>query len=242
MITVVIPTYNERANLGPLVRDLLALRPDLSILVVDDNSPDGTGRVADELAVSTGRLSVLHRPAKAGIGPAYVAGLGAALAGEAGRIVCMDADGSHRPVDLPRLLDALDHADVALGSRYVDGGGTEGWPLHRRLLSRFGGTYARLLLGVPITDLTGGFKAYRREALARLDLAAIRSDGYAFQIETTWQALRRGLTVVEVPITFTDRVAGRSKLSRRIIAEAVWTVLRLRWRSWRDGLTKPFGS
>ena len=233
MITVVIPTYNERANLGPLVRDLLALRPDLHVLVVDDNSPDGTGRLADELAAETGRVSVLHRPAKAGIGPAYIAGLQAALAGDGDRIVCMDADGSHRPVDLPSLLAALEGADIALGSRYVSGGGTEGWPLHRRLLSRFGGRYARLLLGIPIADLTGGFKAYRREALAELDLAAIRSDGYAFQIETTWQALHRGLTVVEVPITFTDRVAGRSKLSRRIVAEAVWTVLRLRWRSWR---------
>ena len=203
--------------------------------MVDDNSPDGTGTLADELTASTGRVSVLHRPAKTGIGPAYVAGLGAALSGDADRIVCMDADGSHRPVDLPSLLDALDDADIALGSRYVAGGGSEGWPFHRRLLSRFGGTYARVLLGVPITDLTGGFKAYRREALACLDLAAIRSDGYAFQIETTWQALRRGLTVVEVPITFTDRVAGRSKLSRRIVAEAVWTVLRLRLRSWRGG-------
>ena len=235
MITVVIPTYNERANLGPLVCDLLALRPDLSVLVVDDNSPDGTGRVADELAAKTGRVSVLHRPTKAGIGPAYVAGLARALEGSADWIVCMDADGSHRPVDLPRLLHALDEADIVLGSRYVAGGGTEGWPLHRRLLSRFGGTYARRLLGVPVADLTGGFKAYRREALARLDLDAIRSDGYAFQIETTWQAIRRGLRVVEVPITFTDRVAGRSKLSRRIVAEAIWTVLRLRVRSLRGG-------
>ncbi len=229
------PTYNERANLGPLVGDLLALRPDLAVLVVDDNSPDGTGAIADDLAATTGRVSVLHRPAKAGIGPAYIAGLGAALAGEGDVIVCMDADGSHRPVDLPLLLAALDGADIALGSRYVDGGGTEGWPLHRRVLSRFGGGYAKVLLGIPIADLTGGFKAYRRDALARLDLSAIRSDGYAFQIETTWQALRRGLMVVEVPITFTDRVAGRSKLSRRIVAEAVWTVLRLRLR--RSGST-----
>ena len=235
MITVVIPTYNERANLGPLVRDLLALRLDLSVVVVDDSSPDGTGRLADELAAETGRVEVLHRPAKAGIGPAYVAGLARALDGNAVRIVCMDADGSHRPVDLPALLDALQDADIVLGSRYVAGGGTEGWPLHRRLLSRFGGTYARLLLGVPVADLTGGFKAYRRDALAQLDLAAIRSDGYAFQIETTWQAIRRGLRVLEVPITFTDRVAGRSKLSRRIVVEAVWTVLRLRLRSLRGG-------
>ena len=235
MITVVIPTYNERANLGPLVRDLLALRPDLSVLVVDDNSPDGTGMVADELSAETGRVSVLHRPTKAGIGPAYVAGLARALVGDANLIVCMDADGSHRPVDLPKLLDALGEADIVLGSRYVKGGGTEGWPLLRRLLSRFGGTYARRMLGVQVADLTGGFKAYRREALARLDLAAVRSDGYAFQIETTWQAIRRGLRVVEVPITFTDRVAGRSKLSRRIVAEAVWTVLRLRWKSLRGG-------
>lgn len=237
MITVVIPTYNERATLGPLVRDLLALRPDLSILVVDDNSPDGTGRFADELATETGRVAVLHRPAKTGIGPAYIAGLSKALAGDADTIVCMDADGSHRPVDLPPLLSALDDADIVLGSRYVAGGGTEGWPVHRRLLSRFGGSYAKLLLGIPIADLTGGFKVYRRAALAALDLASIRSDGYAFQIETTWQALLRGLTVVEAPITFTDRVAGRSKLSRRIIAEAVWTVLRLRARSWRGGST-----
>ena len=209
------------------------------ILVVDDNSPDGTGLVADDLAAETGRVSVLHRPAKAGIGPAYIAGLREALAGDADRIVCMDADGSHRPVDLPPILAMLDDADIALGSRYVSGGGTEGWPLHRRLLSRFGGRYAKLLLGIPIADLTGGFKAYRREALAGLDLAAIRSDGYAFQIETTWQAIQRGMTVVEVPITFTDRVAGRSKLSRRIVAEAVWTVLRLRLRSFRGTAGKP---
>jgi len=176
---------------------------------------------------------VLHRPTKAGIGPAYIAGLRAALDGDADRIVCMDADGSHRPVDLPTLLAALAGADIALGSRYVSGGGTEGWPLHRRLLSRFGGRYAKLLLGIPISDLTGGFKAYRREALVALDLAAISSNGYAFQIETTWQAIQRGMAIVEVPITFTDRVAGRSKLSRRIVAEAVWTVLRLRLRSRR---------
>ena len=233
MIAVVIPTYNEGANLPPLVVELLALRPDLGVIVVDDNSPDGTGTIGDELAASTGRVTVIHRPRKAGIGPAYVHGLRTASAGEAGRIVCMDADGSHRVADLPALLDALGQADIALGSRYVRGGATEGWPLSRRVLSRFGGRYARLVLGVPIADLTGGFKAYRREALALLDLDAIGSDGYAFQIETTWQALQRGLWVVEVPITFTDRVAGRSKLSRRIVAEAVWTVLRLRWRAWR---------
>ena len=238
VIYVVIPTYNERPNLEALVTPLLALREDLRIVVVDDNSPDGTGDLADALAETTGRLVVIHRPRKEGIGPAYIAGFGAVLAlSEAAEaasvIVSMDADGSHRAEDLPSLLAALGDADLVLGSRYVPGGATVGWPLSRRVLSRLGGLYARLVLGLPISDLTGGFKAYRREALADLDLTSIRSDGYAFQIETTWRTANHGWRVVEVPIVFTDRVAGRSKLSRRIVLEAVTMVWRLRWERLR---------
>lgn len=228
-IAVVIPTYNERENLRALVPRILDLGPEYRVLVVDDNSPDGTGAVADDLAANhPGRVQVRHRSHKAGIGPAYVAGFRAALAGDAALIAQMDADLSHDPADLARLVAVTESADVALGSRYVDGGRTAGWPLHRRLLSRFGGAYARLVLGVPVADLTGGFKVFRREALAALDLDTIRSDGYAFQIETSYRLLMRGFRVVEAPIAFTDRVAGASKLSRRIVFEAMLVVWKLR--------------
>jgi dolichol-phosphate mannosyltransferase len=233
---VVIPTYNERENIAALVPRLLALDPAYRVLIVDDNSPDGTGKVADELAAThPDRVEVLHRPAKQGIGPAYVAGFRRALAGDAALIAEMDADLSHDPADLPRLVEAASRTDLALGSRYLPGGRTVGWPLRRRFLSRFGGLYARVILGAPITDLTGGFKVFRREALAGLDLAALRSDGYAFQIETTYRLLRQGYSVVEVPIVFTDRVAGASKLSRRIVLEAMLVVWRLRFSRTRHG-------
>jgi dolichol-phosphate mannosyltransferase len=227
---VVLPTFNERENLTPLIEMLLDLPLELGIIIVDDNSPDGTGAVADGFAASSpGRVTVVHRPSKQGIGPAYLAGFRQALTGRPDLIVTMDADHSHDPADLARLIAAAANADLVLGSRYVAGGRTRGWPLFRRLISRLGGLYARAVLGVAISDLTGGFKVYRRGTLAALDLDRIRSDGYVFQIETTYRAIQRGYRVVEVPITFVDRVAGKSKLSRRIVAEAVVMVWRLRF-------------
>ncbi len=231
-VTIVVPTYNERENLPQLVDAVMTLDSRFRLIIVDDNSPDGTGAIADELALTwTGRIDVLHRPGKQGLGPAYIAGFRHALAGDAALIGTMDADLSH-PVDrLPALVAATDRADLAIGSRYIPGGGSVGWPFHRRLLSRFGGIYARTVLGVPISDLTGGFKVYRRAVLEHLDLDHLRADGYGFQIECTWRTIRRGGTVVEVPIVFVDRVAGKSKLSRRIVVEAALLVWRLRFAS-----------
>jgi len=229
-ISVVIPTYNERDNLLSLVPQVLALGPGYRVIVADDNSPDGTGAVANALAETyPGRVRVLHRPGKAGIGPAYVAGFRAALADGADLIVEMDADHSHRPIDLPALVAAAADADLVLGSRYVAGGRVEGWPLPRRLLSRFGGLYARTILGVPVSDLTGGFKVFRRATIEGLDLDRLGADGYGFQIEATYRVLQAGGRVVEVPILFVDRVAGASKLSRFIVLEAMLLVWRLRW-------------
>jgi dolichol-phosphate mannosyltransferase len=229
-VTVVIPTYNERDNVQILLPKLIALRPDLDIIVVDDNSPDGTGAVVEELALAhPGRISVIHGERKQGIGRAYLAGFHLALNGSSPLIAQMDADLSHSPDDLSRLLARAESVDLVLGSRYVPGGATSGWPWYRRFISRFGGLYARLVLGVPIADLTGGFKVYRRETLERIGLDAVRSDGYVFQIETTYRTLRDGLAVVEVPITFHERVAGQSKLSRRIVVEAMIVVWRLRF-------------
>lgn len=229
-VVVVIPTYNERENLTTIVADVLALGDGYRVLVVDDASPDGTGELVDEMAVVyPGRVSALHRPAKRGIGPAYAAGFQAALAMDADLIAQMDADRSHDPNDLPRLVAATAAHDLVLGSRYVPGGGTVGWSLGRRLLSRLGGRYARLVLGVPIADLTGGFKVWRRSTLAALDLEGVRADGYGFQIETTYRALHDGARVAELPIIFADRVAGASKLSRRIVIEAAIVVWRLRF-------------
>ena len=235
-VTVVIHTYNERGNLPSLAEQVLALGNEYRLLIVDDNSPDGTGALADDLSVRfPERVSVLHRPRKAGLGRAYVAGLTQAVASGSPVIAQMDADHSHRPVDLARLVAAIEQADLVLGSRYLTGGETVGWPWHRRLISRGGGHYAGLVLGVPIRDLTGGFKVWRREALEAIDLATIRADGYAFQIETTWRALQRDLRVEQIPITFVDRVAGKSKLSRHVVIEAALIVWRLRWKGGRPG-------
>ncbi len=229
-IVVVVPTYNERPNLGTLVHAVLELGEAYRLIVVDDNSPDGTGHIADDLAARhAGRIEVLHRAAKRGLGPAYIAGFSRALELGPDLIAQMDADLSHDPAALPRLVEAARHADLVIGSRYVPGGGTSGWTLWRRVLSRLGGNYARAALGAPITDLTGGYKVWRRSTLARLDLPALRSDGYAFTIEATWRALQQGARVVEAPIVFTDRVAGTSKLSRRIVVEAAILVWKLRW-------------
>ena len=227
---VIVPTYNEVENLASLVEAVLAQPADLSLLVVDDNSPDGTGTLADELArAHSDRLSVLHRQIKNGIGPAYVAGFRQSLQGDADMIVTMDADLSHDPNDLPRMLQAAASADVVIGSRYVDGGSTVGWPLHRRLISKCGGTYARFVLGVPVHDLTSGYKVYRRDVIEQFDFDHIRSDGYGFQIETVFRAIKHGFRVVEIPIEFHDRTRGKSKLSRRIVLEAAPMVWKLRF-------------
>ena len=225
--TICLPTYNEHENLEPMLRALAPLG--VRVLVIDDNSPDGTGELADRLARELDVVSVLHRERKEGLGPAYIAGFKRALADGADLILELDCDFSHDPADVPRLIAACEAgADLALGSRYVQGGGTVNWGRTRRLVSTGGSLYARLLLGVRIRDLTGGFKCYRREVLERIDLDAIHSKGYAFQIETTYRTLRAGFTVVEVPITFADRTAGHSKMSRAIFLEAVAKVPVLR--------------
>ena len=230
-LVICLPTYNERANLEPLVRRLGEALGEGRVLVVDDSSPDGTGEVADRLADELPYVSVLHRTRKQGLGPAYIAGFRWALEHGAERILQMDADFSHDPADVPRLVAATEGADVALGSRYVPDGGTENWGRGRQGISRFGSLYARTVLGVSLRDLTGGFKCWRREALEALPLERIRTRGYAFQIETTYRALAAGLTVVEIPIVFHERRAGGSKMTRGIVFEAMATVPELRVRA-----------
>ena len=228
--TVCLPTYNERENLEPMLRALAPLG--VRVLVIDDNSPDGTGEIADRLAAELDFVSVLHRPLKEGLGPAYLAGFRRALADGADYVLEVDCDFSHDPADIPRLIAACDDgADLALGSRYVAGGGTANWGIARRIVSWGGSFYARTMLGVRIRDLTGGFKCFRRIVLETVDLDAIESRGYAFQIETTYRALRKGFRVVEVPIRVVDRTEGQSKMSRSIFLEAVWKVPLLRLRA-----------
>jgi len=224
---VCLPTYNERENLEPMLRALAD--KGVQVLVIDDNSPDGTGDLADRLAAELGYVDVLHRERKEGLGPAYLAGFQRALAKGAELVLEMDCDFSHDPADVPRLIAAIEAgADVALGSRYVAGGAVRNWGLLRRFVSAGGSFYARVLLGLKVRDLTGGFKCYRRRVLETIDLDAIESRGYAFQIETTYRALRAGFRVVEIPITFADREAGGSKMSKTIVAEAIWKVPGLR--------------
>jgi len=223
-ILVIIPTYNERETLPVIVRRLRAAVPEAHILVADDNSPDGTGRQADELAGADENIHVMHRLGKEGLGAAYLAGFAWALQSGYDVVVEMDADGSHQPEQLPRLLDALRSADLVLGSRWVPGGRTENWPASRQLISRGGTAYTRLALGVPIHDATGGYRAFRADTLRQLDLHEVASQGYCFQIDLAWRAVQRGLTVREVPITFVERTAGASKMSRKIVAEALWRV------------------
>jgi dolichol-phosphate mannosyltransferase len=228
---LVLPTYNEAANVEAIVEAALAHLPThRRVLVVDDASPDGTGEIADRLAAGREDVEVLHRPRKEGLGPAYVAGFGIALERGAGLVAQMDADFSHDPADLPRLLAAAADADLVIGSRYVEGGGVTDWGAIRRVISRGGSAYARAALGVQVRDLTGGFKVFRREVLEGIDLPSLSSEGYAFQVETTYRALQRGFRVVEVPITFRDRRVGRSKMSKRIILEAAWRVPMMRGR------------
>jgi len=224
---VCLPTYNEVENLERMLRALGD--KDVRVLVIDDNSPDGTGRLADRLAQELDYVDVLHRDHKEGLGPAYLAGFRRALSDGAELVLEMDCDFSHDPNDVPRLLAAVEQgADLALGSRYVPGGGVRNWGLMRRVISAGGSLYARVLLGVEVQDLTGGFKCYRRAALEAIDLDGVESKGYAFQIETTYRVLRAGFKVVEVPITFADREVGGSKMSRAIVAEAIWKVPGLR--------------
>jgi len=233
--TVCLPTYNERENLEAMLRALEPLG--VHVLVVDDNSPDGTGEIADRLAGELDFVSVLHRERKEGLGPAYLAGFRRALADGAELVLELDCDFSHNPSDVPRLVAACESgADLALGSRYVAGGGTENWGLGRRIVSWGGSFYARALLGVGVRDLTGGFKCYRRRVLETIDLDAIDSKGYAFQIETTYRTLRKGFRVVEVPINFVDRTAGHSKMSRSIFLEAVVKVPLLRLSALRGAI------
>ncbi len=235
MFTIVLPTYNECENLERFVTVLegvfAAHGLDGRILVVDDNSPDGTGRIADSLAGRYDNVSVLHRPRKQGLGPAYIAGFRKALADGSSYIFEMDSDFSHDPAYVPRFIEAIQDADLVLGSRYVPGGKVENWGFTRRLISRGGGIYARLILGIPVRDLTGGLKCFRREVLEAIDLDSVSSQGYGFQIELTYRAIRKGFRVKEIPITFTDRQEGESKMSRRIVFEAATLVWKLRFGS-----------
>ena len=226
---VCLPTYNELENLERMLHALQpVLGPDDQVLVIDDSSPDGTGELADRLAGELSHVAVLHRERKEGLGPAYLAGFRRALAEGAELVLEMDCDFSHDPADVPRLLSAAESADLVLGSRYVPGGEIEDWSRARRFISAGGSFYARVLLGVPVRDLTGGFKCYRRAVLETIDLDAISTKGYAFQIETTYRALRAGFRVAEVPITFADREQGASKMSKTIVLEAMWKVPALR--------------
>src|SRR3954452_8168765 len=231
---LILPTYNEAENLERLVHAALPrlaeAAPEHRILVVDDGSPDGTGQIADRLAAEHAEIEVMHRTAKEGLGRAYLAGFGYALDHGAELLLEMDSDFSHDPADLPRLIRAADDADLVIGSRYVDGGGVENWPLHRRALSRGGSFYARMILGVPVRDLTGGFKCFRRRTLEAIDYANTHADGYGFQIELTYRAYRAGFRVREIPIVFREREHGTSKMTARIALEAIWKVPALRFR------------
>jgi dolichol-phosphate mannosyltransferase len=223
---VVVPTYNEAESIKDVVARLLAVVASADVLIVDDGSPDGTGLIADHLASSDGRVHVLHQPGKSGLGVAYLAGFHWGLARDYGVLVEMDADGSHQPEQLPAILAAAEGADLVIGTRWMPGGGTENWPMRRRLLSRGASLYTRLLLGLPARDATAGFRAYRAGVLRGIDLDSVSSQGYAFQIELLWRAVQHGFRVVEVPITFIERESGESKMSGAIVREAVVNVAR----------------
>lgn len=221
LVLVVIPTYNERRNLGPVLTRLHQAAPEVHALVVDDGSPDGTGQLADELAGADPRVHVLHRTEKVGLGAAYIAGFRWGLARNYATLVEMDADGSHAPEDLPRILAALKGHDLVIGSRYVPGGKVVNWPKRREILSRGANLYSKLALGIKINDITAGYRAYRRTVLEKLDLNEIASRGYCFQIDLGWRTVRSGFSVAEVPITFTEREIGESKMSGSIVREAI---------------------
>jgi dolichol-phosphate mannosyltransferase len=229
---VCLPTYDERENLGPMIDAILAVVPGVEVLVIDDNSPDGTGQLADQIAAREPRVKVLHRAGKEGLGRAYLAGFAWALARDYGLVLEMDCDFSHDPGYLPGMLAAAEEADLVLGSRYVKGGGTVDWGLLRQLISRGGSFYARTILGLSVRDLTGGFKCFRREVLEAIDLPTVECTGYAFQIELTYRAARRGFRIRELPIVFADRRVGHSKMSRRIVLEAIRKVWSIRLSGW----------
>lgn len=226
---VVLPTYNEAENLRPITRAILEATPDVDILVVDDNSPDGTGRLADEIAGREPRVSVLHRPGKQGLGKAYLAGFEVARQAGYELVIEMDADFSHDPKYLPEMIARMERADLVVGSRNIEGGGAINWGVGRQVLSKGGSLYARTILGVPVHDLTTGFKCFRREVLDALELETVTSTGYSFQIELTYRTIRAGFRVEEMPIVFVDRRVGRSKMSRAIFAEALWRVWAMRF-------------
>ncbi|OEV08825.1 dolichol-phosphate mannosyltransferase [Streptomyces sp. Amel2xB2] len=223
-VLVIIPTYNEADNIEPISARVREAVPEAHILIADDNSPDGTGKLADELAAQDGHIHVLHRPGKQGLGAAYLAGFRWGIDNGYGVLVEMDADGSHQPEELPRLLTALKGADLVLGSRWVPGGRVVNWPRSRRLISRGGSMYSRMMLGLPLRDITGGFRAFRSETLQGLGIDVVASQGYCFQVDLANRAVRAGYHVVEVPITFVERVRGNSKMSRDIMVEALWRV------------------
>jgi dolichol-phosphate mannosyltransferase len=223
-IVVIIPTYNEAENLPLIVQRVRTAVPTVDILVADDNSPDGTGDIADELAAADSCIKVMHRQGKEGLGAAYLAGFAWAIDNGYDAVVEMDADGSHQPEQLPRLLKALEDADLVLGSRWVPGGAVQNWPKSREFLSRGGSTYTRLALGIDVHDATGGYRAFRTSALQSLNLDQVESAGYCFQIDLAWRALQAGLSIREVPITFVEREIGESKMSQSIVLEALWRV------------------
>ncbi|MDD9948059.1 MAG: polyprenol monophosphomannose synthase [candidate division Zixibacteria bacterium] len=225
---IIVPTYNELENIRRLLPELMALGPDVRVLVVDDNSPDGTGRLADELAAENERISVLHRPEKLGLGSAYVAGFKYAIQQDVDCVFEMDADYSHDPAMIPRFIEEIVSSDVVIGSRYISGINVVNWPMSRLLLSYFANIYTRVVTGMTIRDATSGYKCFRREVLERIDLDSVRSDGYAFQIEMNFRCWRKRYRMREIPIIFVDRRSGTSKLSRGVINEAVWIVWWLR--------------
>ncbi|GLW66366.1 dolichol-phosphate mannosyltransferase [Actinomadura rubrobrunea] len=238
-VLVIVPTYNERDNIERLVGRVREAVPSVDVLVVDDNSPDGTGKVADAMAAADEQINVLHRTAKNGLGAAYIAGFRWALDRGYDVMVEMDADGSHQPEELPRLLDALTDADLVIGARWVPGGRVRNWPLRREVLSRGANTYARLMLGVPLHDSTGGYRAFRAATLEKIGLDDVDSRGYVFQIDLALRALREGLRVVEVPITFVERTHGASKMNRDIMVEAMWRITQWGARERLGKLRRP---
>jgi dolichol-phosphate mannosyltransferase len=223
-VLVIIPTYNEAENLRHIVDRVRYAVPEADVLVADDNSPDGTGEIADEIAAADSHVAVLHRPGKQGLGNAYLAGFAWAKERGYDAVVEMDADGSHAPEELPRLLDALTDADLVIGSRYVPGGKVLNWPVHRLLLSKGGNLYTRLALGMPVNDATGGYRVYRMTALDKMDVDTVASQGYCFQVDLAWRAHKNGFRVIEVPITFAERQRGTSKMSSSVVREALWRV------------------
>ncbi len=225
---IIVPTYNELENIRRLLPELMALGPDIRVLVVDDNSPDGTGKLADELAAEYDRVSVLHRPGKLGLGSAYVAGFRYAVQQDVDCVFEMDADFSHDPAMIPRFIEEIASCDVVIGSRYISGINVVNWPMSRLLLSYFANIYTRVVTGMSIRDTTSGYKCFRREVLENIDLDEVRSDGYAFQIEMNFRCWRKGYRIHEIPIIFVDRRSGTSKLSQGVINEAVWIVWWLR--------------